>query len=265
MGDVFDCRRVGASWFGGAISGRKRRGFVDHPELDIERHVDEHRASATAEGMTGGDGDVVGEAYRLPGRRRPLGDRRKEAGVVHLLEAARMLLSHGVASAEHEHRRVRRRCVHHRRDGVGDTRPGRDGCDPQPAGEPRVRLGGVPGGFLVADVDKPDALFDAAVEDGHDVAPGEREDRIDTLGLEGSCNESPSVDLGHLVLPACCRSGGRCYSVAVRRQSTSAKWRGWRRATSSPASTSSGRHEPPSIRSMIAIVPVFIWVAAPVS
>jgi hypothetical protein len=55
----------------------------------------------------------------------------------------------------------------------------------------------VSGGLLVPDVDDPDALLDASVENRQDVSSGEPEEHIDALVLECSGNDLPAVDLPH--------------------------------------------------------------------
>ena len=147
--------------------------------------------------MPGGRGHVVGDAVHLQGGPGPPGDSGKERRVVHLLQSAHQLLTQHVPATDQEHGRVGRVRRRHRGDGVGDTRSGGHHRHPQPARQPAVCLGGVTGRLLMAEVDDPDPLLHAAVEDGEDVAPGDGEQGVDALGLEGSGSDLTAVDLGH--------------------------------------------------------------------
>ncbi len=189
--------RVGAGRLGGSITRGERGVLVHQAGLDIERDIEEHRPAPAGEGVPGGDGDVVGEPRRLPGGRRQFGYRHEDRGMVELLETAGMLLADEVAAAEHQHRGARQVGVHHRRYQVGHPGGGGHRGDSEPSGQPGVGLGGVPGGLLVADVDDADAFFHAPVEDGDDVAPGEGEQGVDTLGPQRPGDEPPTVDLCH--------------------------------------------------------------------
>ena len=85
-GDLVDGVGVGG---GGTVrpvpAGPGDGGLLDHLRLHIPRDVEEHRASAASEGVAGRRGDVLGQATRVGGRRRPPGDRLEQARVVHLL------------------------------------------------------------------------------------------------------------------------------------------------------------------------------------
>ena len=74
--------------------------------------------------------------------------------------------------------------------------PGASGGDDtaELTGLARIAVGSVGCDLFVPDVDDADALVDAAIVNVDDVAATEREDRIDTLGLEGLSNEAATRD-----------------------------------------------------------------------
>ena len=87
------------------------------------------------------------------------------------------------------------------RDGAGDAghrvgaagaRGGHDAAEL--AGLAGIAVGGVRRDLLVADVDDPDALVEAAVVDVDDVAAAQREDRVDALVLERLGREMAARD-----------------------------------------------------------------------
>ena len=183
-----------------------------HVGLNVERNIEEHRPAPAGKCMPGGGGDVVGQPTGLPGGFRPAGDRTNQLGVVHLLEPAPLLLADEVASTEQQHRGPGELGGGQGRDGVGDAGPGGDGGHTEATGQPGVGLGGVGGGLLVTNIDDPDALLHAPVEDGHDVPTGEREDGVDALGLERPGNDLSAVNASHSPKPT-----GRGSGLARRR------------------------------------------------
>lgn len=56
------------------------------------------------------------------------------------------------------------------------------------------------GRLLMPDIDDPDPLLDAAVEDGNDVPTRESEDRVDALVLQGPGDNLTTMDLSHQLL-----------------------------------------------------------------
>ena len=49
--------------------------------------------------------------------------------------------------------------------------------------------------LFMTDIDYPDSLLDAAVQEPDDVTTGERKDDVDSLGLEGSSHDLAAMDL----------------------------------------------------------------------
>ena len=72
---------------------------------------------------------------------------------------------------------------------VGKAWTGRRDHAAQPTRLARISVGRVGGGLLVAHVDDANVVIDAAVVDVDDVAAAKREDRVDTLVLEGCSDE----------------------------------------------------------------------------
>ena len=89
--------------------------------------------------------------------------------------------------------------------------PGGDRAHAGPPGHARVAVGGVAGGLLVAHVDDADALVEAAVVDGLDVAAAEREEVRRAVALERLGDEPAAVDHAH---------GGSQATVSRRPRST---------------------------------------------
>lgn len=121
----------------------------------------------------------------------------EEPGVVHLLEAALQLLADHVPAADHQHR-----CVPVEGGGNPGHRVGHSGAcghcrHPEPAGQPGIGFSGVGSCLFVPDVDNPDSLLDTAIEDRHDMSPGQSEYYVYSLGLESPSDDLASVYLCH--------------------------------------------------------------------
>jgi hypothetical protein len=113
--------------------------------------------------------------------------------VVELLQLAVELPADHVPAADQQHRRGR---------GVGGGQPGHGvghswtrghGRHAETARQPCVRLRCVCRRLLVPHVDDPDALGRTSVEDRENVAPRQREDCVDPLLAEGSCEDLTTV------------------------------------------------------------------------
>ena len=110
----------------------------------------------------------------------------------------------GALPAEDQDRGVRAPGVGDAGHAVGDAGPRSDRRDADAAGiAARPGVGGVHRRLLVAHVDDLDALVDAAVVEGHDVAAGEGEDDLDTGLLESAGRELTAV-CGHGGTPRRC-------------------------------------------------------------
>ncbi len=196
-------RRLGADW------GNRRQRLLDLGHEDVHRNLEVGGPRDAGDRVADRELDVLGDAVGLVDGVGVLGDGPHHADVVHLLERAAAQVREGPLSAEHEDRRVRAPGVGDAGDPVGDAGPRRDGGDADAARvAARPGVGRVDGRLLVAHVDDLDALVDAAVVEGHDVAAAEREDTLDAGLLERLGRELPAVD-GHWGAPRIARSAQR--------------------------------------------------------
>jgi hypothetical protein len=141
--------------------------------------------------------DVLRDAVRLVDGVGELGDGPHHADVVHLLQRSPAQVVERTLASDDQDRRVGAPGVGDAGDTVRNAGAGRDGGDADLAGvAARPGVGRVHRRLLVADVDDPDVLVDAAIVERHDVAAGEREQALDARLLERAGCELPSV-CGH--------------------------------------------------------------------
>ena len=115
---------------------------------------------------------------RIGDRRRRLGDRRQDRHVVELLQRPRAPPTLRRPPAEHDERRPVEPRRRHRRDAVGDARPGGERRQPRSPGELGVGLGGERRRLLVAGVDDPHPLVARGLVERPDVAAVQREHHV---------------------------------------------------------------------------------------
>ena len=187
-----------------AIGREPRRIGADARNLDLVvlhlRHEDVHRdlqvgrAGNPRHRVANRQLDVLGNPMGLIDGVGVLGDGPNHADVIHLLERAAAQVLERTLTAEDEDRRVGAPGIGDAGDAVGHARAGGDGRHadrPRLAARPGIR--GVDGGLLVAHVDDLDALVEAAVVEGHDVAARKREDDLDAGLLESLRRELSAV------------------------------------------------------------------------
>ena len=131
--------------------------------------------------------DELRDALGLVDGVAELGDRANDAEVIHLLQRALAQLAEGPLATEDENRRVRAPRIRDPRHTVGHAGARRDRRDTDLSGvAARPSVGGVRRGLLVANVDDPDALVEAAVVERHDVPARQCKEHLDTGLLEGA-------------------------------------------------------------------------------
>ena len=157
---------------------RRRRRDLDLGlgEDDVERVVDEGRPARAPQRQVERRRGHRRDPARLLHRLRRLDQRRDEGQVIDLLQRARAPAHLRRPPAEHADRRVVRLRAGDRADPVGHPRPRGQRRDADPPRRLRHPLGGEDGGLLVAHVDDPDPLLFAAVVDGEQMPPREREE-----------------------------------------------------------------------------------------
>ena len=140
-----------------------------------------------------------------------LGDRPHHLDVRQVLQRAHLVLGEPPPAADMQHRALGAECGRDagHRIGAAGARGGDDAAEL--AGLARIAVGGVGRHLLVADVDDPDALVDAAVIDVDDVAAAEGEDGVDALRSSGpwrrACRPRRCWDrcfCGQAYRPRCC-------------------------------------------------------------
>ena len=174
-------------------AGALRLGFH---EDDVERVVEEGRAgrdapAAASIAARGRLGDRAPVSLTVSAR---LGQRGDERDVVDLLERPRAPAHLRRPAAEHDQRRAVLLRAGDRAHPVGHAGPGGQRRDPGLARRLRPALGRPGRRLLVANVDDPDPLVLAAVEDREQVAAGEREELVTPRERERAGDEAPAVD-----------------------------------------------------------------------
>ena len=101
-----------------------------------------------------------------------------------VLQRAHLVLGERALAADVQHRAFRAERGGDAGHRIGAARAGRGDDAAELAGLARIAVGGMGRDLLVAHIDDPDALVDAAVIDVDDVAAAEREDGVDALGLQ---------------------------------------------------------------------------------
>ena len=151
--------------------------------------------------MADGEFDELRDAIGLVDGVAELGDRANHAEVIHLLQRALAQLAERTLATEDENRRVRAPSVCDPRHTIGHTGARGDRRDTDlPGVAARPGIGGVRRGLLVANVDDPDALVEAAVVERHDVPARQCEEHLDAGLLEGARREFATVNRHGFIL-----------------------------------------------------------------
>ena len=145
----------------------------------LERDVQEHRPAVRARRQPEGLVHRPGQPRRVVLGPGPLGDRREQRRMIHLLQAARAPAGVGRAAGQHHHRGAVEPRGGHRADRVRHAGPGGDHRQPGRPGQPRGRLRREHRGLLVPHVHQAHrgasvVLDDRVVEREH-VPAGQRE------------------------------------------------------------------------------------------
>ena len=114
-----------------------------------------------------------------------------------LLERAETAQAERRGAADQEQRAARSVRVGDAGHRIGDAGPRNHDRHADPSGEPRIGVARVGGRLLVAHVDDPDALGEAAVVDRQDVAAAQGEEVADAGLREGSGDQLPARQIGH--------------------------------------------------------------------
>lgn len=122
--------------------------------------------------------------------------------MVHVLQAAHVLVGTRRLAADDDHRSLRTVRGRDTGDRIGETRARGDECHTRLPGDASPTVGGVRRGLLVPRVDDADALVDAPVVDRHDVTAAEREHELDALLGEGARDDLSTVKLCHSESPS---------------------------------------------------------------
>ena len=137
-----------------------------------------HRAGAPRRRDAHGLGHVGPQVPGPPGTKGKLGQRRRDADLVKLLEGARAILGAGRIAAQKDDRAFRLARHVERAQAAGEPGSGGDHGDPDAARQLGVGVGHVDGSTFVAGVDQADTDVDAGIEDRHDLVSGKREDHL---------------------------------------------------------------------------------------
>ncbi len=120
--------------------------------------------------------------------------------MVHVLERAHVGEGARAGAADDDHRDAAALGVGDGGDGVRHAGARGDSAHARSPGDARVAVGGVAGRLLVPDVDDADAVVEAPVVDGLDVAAAEGEEVRCAVAQERLGDESTAVDLSHAAL-----------------------------------------------------------------
>ncbi len=116
--------------------------------------------------------------------------------MVDALQRAEVVLRHGRAAADQQHRHALEMRVGDRRDAVGDAGAGGGHGDGHAAGKLRMRVRHVHGRALVAHIDDAHTELRQVVPDRLDVAALQAEDAIDAAGDEKARDEFGDAAVG---------------------------------------------------------------------
>src|SRR3954468_10227875 len=253
-----------------AVAARLARddGVLDRHLVveDVAADLEEDGARSAGHRLAEGHRAHVGGALGRHDVRGELRDRLHDVDVGQVLEGAHLVLVQRALAADQQERALRAEGVGDAGDRVGGAGAGGDDGAARLAGDARVRVGGMRGDLLVADVDDLDALVDAAVVDVDDVAAAEGVDHVDPLCLQGlgdqvAAGDQPGLDGfalrkggrfgcggrrgahgGGLLGPSagsCRRPTGRCQSRwSTVRSTWSARFSAWSRTSRSASSLS---------------------------
>ena len=183
------------------VAGRNRRQTIlDRRHQEIDGDLDEDRARPARERRTDGGRQHLGDLTRFGHRPGALRDRPEQGELLRLLERAESAQAEGCRAPDQEQRASCGVRVGDSGDRVGDARARHDDSDPDAAREARIRVARVGGRLLVAHVDDTDPFGEAAVVDRQDVAAAESED-VAHAGLpQGSGDQLPTRQVGHVIV-----------------------------------------------------------------
>ena len=213
---------------------------VQHVARDLEIRWPPGAVVALARRHADHVGDPLGRGHAG----RELGDRRHHVDVRQILERAHLVLGKGALAADVQDRGLGAGRAGDPGHGVGAAGAGGGHHAAEPAGLPRVAVGGMGGDLLVAHVDDPDAFVQAAVVDVDDVPAAEREDRVHAFVLERPGDQvTAGDDVGVGALPLQRIGGGRGHGKAFldRGFVRAVRLPASRAARSRPTSASHGR------------------------
>ena len=138
------------------------------------------------------------------------GDRLHHVDMRQVLQRAHLVLGERALAADMQHRAFGAEGGGDAGHRIGAARSRRRHHAAELAGLAGIAVGGMGRRLLVADIDDPDALVEAAVIDIDDVAAAQGEDGVDALALEGLGDElSARDDIGIEALPVQRVRGGR--------------------------------------------------------
>ena len=146
-----------------------------------------------AEGARDGLVELLQYQRRFAHRAGVARDGAHQLRVVHVLEAAAVLLRARVAAREHEHGSARDMRVGDAGDGIGHSGAGGDQRHPELAGQFGMSLRHVNGRALVANIDDANSFRIEPHPDRHDVAAAERKHARDAAAFQETCNQVGST------------------------------------------------------------------------
>ncbi len=160
--------------------------------------VQEHRTGGTRGRQPDGVGHQPWQVGDVRHPVRPLGDRGDHGDLVDAgLQGVGLGVSRAGRAGEVEHRRPVQIGIGDGRDDVGEPRPGGGHGHAQRPPRPRIALGCVAGGHLVAHVGDRQAMVQAGLEDGLKVRPVQAEDVLHPRLHQRPHHQLPARHHGH--------------------------------------------------------------------
>src|SRR6202041_1847963 len=167
---------------------------VDLAVENVARNFQVHRTGGAVEGLAGGHGNHVGDAFRAGYRRGKFGDGSHQLDMRQVLQRAHLVLRQRALAADVQNRALGAEGGGDTGHRIGAPRSRRRDDAAELAGLTRITVGRVRGDLFVAHVDDANTLIDAAVIDVDDVPAAQRENRVNTLVLQRFGNQVAARD-----------------------------------------------------------------------